>query len=548
MRLMRTSITIGTLFLAPLTVLAQVQSDAVPLKPWPAPLFWQPASAEIQMARDTVTEAAADTRPANSLVFVGMTPCRVADTRNGSGFSGAFGPPSLVGGAKRTFPIQSSPNCSIPAIAQAYSFNITIVPPGFVDFVTVGPTPVSTPPTFSTLNGYVCAFSASACVISNAAIVPAGTSGSVDVYASQNTNLIIDINGYYAAQTGITLAQGAAGTPSVSFNGDPGTGIYSSGAGTLNIATLGVNRFSVASNGDVSSTGSFISTGSLYSYNATRHFFYTDAGSTLKGFLGPGLNSDLSLISKRSGDWLRLGANGANVGFWVNGGADSDNNPQMVLTPNGLGIGTLAPLYRLHVEASGFEQTAIMAKAPNFGVRGEAANIGLYGKTTSGIGVEGDSPNGWGVLGTSTTGYAGYFQGNVYVTGSITQNSDARLKQDVASLGYGLRDLLRLRPVSFNWKDRPDRGRQLGLIAQEVEPVLPELVTTDKDAEQTKGLNYIGLVPVTIKAIQEQQAQIEDQKKRIADLEEEKLQQQEQNRKLEERVAAIEALLSSKAN
>src|SRR5205823_4787711 len=97
-----------------------------------------------------------------------------------------------------------STNCSIPSIAQTYSFNITIVPPGFVDFVTVGPTPVSTPPTFSTLNGYVCAFSSSPCVISNAAIVPAGTSGSVDVYASQNTNLIIDINGYYASQTGIT--------------------------------------------------------------------------------------------------------------------------------------------------------------------------------------------------------------------------------------------------------------------------------------------------------------------------------------------------------
>jgi hypothetical protein len=40
--------------------------------------------------------------------------------------------------------------------------------------------------------------------------------------------------------------------------------------------------------------------------------------------------------------------------------------------------------------------------------------------------------------------------------------------------------------------------------------VLPELVSTGKDAERTKGLNYIGLMPVTIKAIQEQQAQIEE--------------------------------------
>src|SRR5262249_41890079 len=128
---------------------------------------------------------------ANALVFVAMTPCRVVDTRTGSGFSGAFGPPSLASGATRSFPIQSRSTCAVPAIAQAYSFNITVVPFGFLDFITVWPTG-QTRPSVSTLNGYVMT------VIANAAIVPAGTGGSVDVYASQNTNLIIDINGYYA--------------------------------------------------------------------------------------------------------------------------------------------------------------------------------------------------------------------------------------------------------------------------------------------------------------------------------------------------------------
>src|SRR5262249_13062111 len=159
--------------------------------------------------------ASEDTRPANSLVFVGMTPCRVVDTRLGQGFSGPFGPPGLLGDESRTFPIQSSPTCSIPAIAQAYSFNITVVPFGFLDFLTVWPTGQARP-NASTLNGYV------QTVIANAAIVPAGTSGSVDVYASQNTQLIIDINGFYAPQTGITLAQGSAAAPTLSFSGDPG--------------------------------------------------------------------------------------------------------------------------------------------------------------------------------------------------------------------------------------------------------------------------------------------------------------------------------------
>jgi endosialidase-like protein len=116
----------------------------------------------------------------------------------------------------------------------------------------------------------------------------------------------------------------------------------------------------------------------------------------------------------------------------------------------------------------------------------------------------------------------------------------------VANLGYGLRELLQLRPVTWNWKDKPDQGRQLGLIAQEVEPVLPELVITDKDADQTKALNYVGLVPVTIKAIQEQQAQIEEQQKRISDQQEQILKQEEENQRLEERLATVEALLSGK--
>jgi septal ring factor EnvC (AmiA/AmiB activator) len=71
-----------------------------------------------------------------------------------------------------------------------------------------------------------------------------------------------------------------------------------------------------------------------------------------------------------------------------------------------------------------------------------------------------------------------------------------------------------------------------------VEPVMPELIIHNADNKGALGLNYMGLMPVTIKAIQQQQAQIEDQQKRIAE-------QQEQNRKLEERLAALEKLLLS---
>ena len=54
--------------------------------------------------------------------------------------------------------------------------------------------------------------------------------------------------------------------------------------------------------------------------------------------------------------------------------------------------------------------------------------------------------------------------------------SDARLKRDVAPLDGALDALLALRPVSYRWKERPDAGKRLGLIAQEVRTVLPEVV------------------------------------------------------------------------
>jgi Chaperone of endosialidase len=129
--------------------------------------------------------------------------------------------------------------------------------------------------------------------------------------------------------------------------------------------------------------------------------------------------------------------------------------------------------------------------------------------------VRGNSTNGIGVYGVSTNSFAVYFQGNVHVLGTVTQGSDVRLKQNISTLGYGLAEVLRLRPVTWRWKEHPETGQQLGLVAQDVEPVLPEPISTYKDPEQTKGLNYTGLLPVLVKAMQEQQAQIERQSRQL---------------------------------
>ncbi len=101
-----------------------------------------------------------------------------------------FGPPSLAANTSRSFPIQSSP-CGIPASAKAFALNMTVVPDGTLGFLSVWPAGQGYPGV-STLN------SPNGDVIANAAIVPSGTGGAITVLASNPTDLIIDIVGYFA--------------------------------------------------------------------------------------------------------------------------------------------------------------------------------------------------------------------------------------------------------------------------------------------------------------------------------------------------------------
>lgn len=87
---------------------------------------------------------------------------------------------------------------------------------------------------------------------------------------------------------------------------------------------------------------------------------------------------------------------------------------------------------------------------------------------------------------------------------SFTPMSDSRLKKDVGPLTNALEGLRRLRGVRFAWKqnERPD----IGLIAQEVQPVFPDLVSEsspEQESEPTLGLNYMGLIAVLVEAVKE---------------------------------------------
>lgn len=89
-----------------------------------------------------------------------------------------------------------------------------------------------------------------------------------------------------------------------------------------------------------------------------------------------------------------------------------------------------------------------------------------------------------------------------------TATSDLRLKENVRTLQGGLEKIMRLRGVTFTWKEQPGDGTRIGFIAQEMEQVIPELVFTNP-TDGYLGVNYAEVSAVLVEAIKAQQALIE---------------------------------------
>ena len=126
----------------------------------------------------------------SALFFFPVTPCRMVDTRNPTG---PLGGPSMMAGIGRSFPVLSS-GCNISGSARAYSLNLTVVPKGPLGYLTVWPSD-AVQPVVSTLNAPTGA------VTANAAIVPAAANGSISAYVTNDSDLIIDVNGYFGPES-----------------------------------------------------------------------------------------------------------------------------------------------------------------------------------------------------------------------------------------------------------------------------------------------------------------------------------------------------------
>ena len=215
-------------------------------------------------------------------------------------------------------------------------------------------------------------------------------------------------------------------------------------------------------------------------------------------------------------------------------------------------VGSTSPSssYRLRViePSNVYIHTALYSAASGVGYQGTGIkgyasgnyiNYGVYGEATA----SGGSTN-YGIFGKATggsTNWAGYFQGSVYTTGSY-QSSDQRFKKNIRQLPTPeiLDKIMQLNPRSYEFLDNEELksrrlpalnargGTHVGLLAQEVEQLFPELVVdvvsalelseeqiNNQETPQTittKAINYQELTVLLLAAIQQQQVQIEQLK------------------------------------
>ena len=292
---------------------------------------------------------------------------------------------------------------------------------------------------------------------------------------------------------------------------------------------------------------------------AILHVFKGSAG-TIADFSSPSLvveNSTNNYINLRSPNVSESGilfgnpAGGSADGGIIYNSSGNLNGLQfrtngniikMVVTNGGsVGIGTTTPSARLDLGNPGEEVGLFMSKSGNnngvqFIKTSTTSSTATLSVATDGFGeaILANSANGNGIFAqTFNSGaFAGFFSGNVFATGNY-QSSDEKLKQNIRDFTSAMGIINKLHPKLYQFKKEGNyrlmnlpQGDHYGLIAQEVEKVLPNLVKDTKfdtrlaKHEQTessspadevdfKALNYTELIPILIKAMQEQDAKIE---------------------------------------
>jgi hypothetical protein len=402
-----------------------------------------------------VAQAAGFFAPPGPLTFIGVTPCRLMDTRSTQGFTGAFGPPSLPAfGTPRVVPIPGSA-CNIPSNAGAYSLNITAIPATTLSFLSVWP--AGQPyPGVSTLNA------TSGGIVANAAIVVAGTAGAIQMLSSDPTDVIIDINGYYGApsdsgsNTAIgagTLAANTSGTDNTATgvgalqSNTSGSGNTATGYQTLEVNTLGA--------GNTATGDQALQNSSTGSYNTASGYQALQNNTTGSNNIAIGYQAAYNVS----------GANNSNIHIGSYG-FTGDNNTIRIGNP-------------------AYHTSFFVA-----GVSGVAAGAGAVPVMIASNGQ----------LGTVT--------------------SSQRFKEDIEDMGDSSSGLMRLRPVTFRYKQPYEDGSKpidYGLIAEEVAQVYPDLVAYSPSGD-IQTVQYQKVNAMLLNEVQKQHRQIQSQQDEMSAL------------------------------
>jgi hypothetical protein len=228
---------------------------------------------------------------------------------------------------------------------------------------------------------------------------------------------------------------------------------------------------------------------------------------------GPGIQASSGsgtalVVASSSGDIFR-GTGGGQLRFLVQNDGD-------------VGIGTASPSAKLHVVGDSAPVVVRGVTTNGYAVRGESTGgFGVYGMSESGVGVVGVNTSGIGVQAISTTGdllrgvgggvlrFRVDNDGDVFAK-SYNTISDARLKTNLQPLTDVLEKLQQVRGVSYERTDvnQSPARREIGVIAQEVEAIFPELVAIVND-EGYKAVAYERLTAVLIEAVKELKAENE---------------------------------------
>jgi hypothetical protein len=285
------------------------------------------------------------------------------------------------------------------------------------------------------------------------------------------------------------------------------------------------------------------------SSGAYRHWVIGTAGSDLT-FLDFGFASDASNphqgISGYEGVTLIRATNSGYVGIggdWGTYGANG--NPSYPLHVIGIGLASAslrAPVfydsdntaYYLNPNGnSNFDTvvTGVMYFASNRNTDSSSAPLQAYSNNGSGatmafhrsgayavnFGLDSDNVMRIGGWSASANRWQLDMSGNMTVAGNVTAYSDVRLKDNIRVIDNALNKLKEIRGVYFTRKDQDDKAKvHTGVIAQEVELVLPEVVSEDNEGK--KNVAYGNMIGLLIEAIKEQQQQIENQQKQIEEL------------------------------